>query len=176
MKQKIKLFLSLSVLFGCFMGVLLHDVIHGVIQGISFGLILTVILSIYQRINIKKLGLPKGEAKVDTSVELEIEGTKREIFEICEYSVKNIVNCKIKESNFQEGIIKVRAGMTWLTWGDVMLFKLEQVQDNKFRILVRSRPLIKTTIIDFGKNQDNINRIIKYIKAMNKDVKVIQDG
>jgi len=180
MKQKIYLFLSTSIPYGIAMGLFLSDdfasfLRNGVLGGIIFGLLMTVLLLFIQRKNIDKQGY-KGDPKVSVTAEIKIEGTKQEIFQMCQNSLGTIVKCTIEVSDIQNGVLKAKAGKTWLTWGDFITFKLEQLQENTYKLLITSRPIVKTTIIDYGKNQDNVNRIIGYFKEVKGDVEVIQDG
>lgn len=181
MKQKFILFFSTSIPYGIIMGLFYSDDVYsnlnnGVISGIIFGLLMTTILSVIQRIKLKKLGQKKGNVKIINTAEIVIEGSKQDILVICENSLSNIIKCKIEEINIREGILKAKAGMTWYTWGDLILFKLDHIHENKYKVLITSRPIVKTTVIDYGKNQDNINRIIKFFREIKRDVIVIQDG
>lgn len=181
MKQKTFLFLLTSIPYGILMGFFLGDepdsvLKYGVISGIIFGLLMTVILFIIQRKSLKKLGQRNGNVKVICTAVIEIKGTRHEIFEICKSSLSKIAKCKLEESDFQAGVLKAKAGMTWHTWGDLILFKLEEAQENCYKVLVTSRPIVRSTVIDYGKNMDNINRIIELFKDMKGDIKVIQDG
>lgn len=180
MKQKIILFLVTSIPYGLAMGIIFVNdknewLKKSLVSGIIFGLLMTVILSIIQWINQRRLGQKKGKLKVNNTVRFEIEDSKQEILELCEKSLVNIKKCIIEKSNLDEGTLTAKTGGTWLTWGEFILFQLEFIDDNKWMVNVSSRPIVKTTVIDYGKNRDNIQRIIEYIRDKKNNVKIIQD-
>lgn len=180
MKQKIILFIVTSIIYALTMRLFfMNDNISLLkmllVSAIIFGLLTTVILSIIQWINQRRLGLKKGKLKVNNTVRFEIEASKQEVFEICEKSLVNIKKCIIEENNLVGGTLTAKTGVNWQTWGDYIFFQLEFIDDNKWMVNVSSRPIVKTTVIDYGKNKDNIRRIIEFIRDINMNMKIIQD-
>ncbi|MBC8413218.1 MAG: hypothetical protein ISR96_08210 [Nitrospira sp.] len=61
------------------------------------------------------------------------------------------------------GEIIIKTGINWKTWGDTICFKLSSAGPNRTTVIVTSRPTIKTTIVDFGKNLENIIKITGFL-------------
>jgi hypothetical protein len=86
------------------------------------------------------------------------------VFDLCVESLRLIPKCKIEEENRFQGIINAHAGMTWKTWGDRISFRISKIDGSKTEVEVSSRPIVKTTLVDYGKNLENIERITTFLK------------
>ena len=53
--------------------------------------------------------------------------------------------------------------MTWRTWGDVISFEVHRANDDGTRIKVSSRPALGSTLVDFGKNLQNVEQIAAFL-------------
>lgn len=51
------------------------------------------------------------------------------------------------------------------SWGEKISISITPVQDGSFEYFITSKPLWKTTLVDFGKNFQNIRRIEKLIST-----------
>lgn len=170
MKQKIALFLSTSMPYGIIMGIilgksLLSGLISGLIAGLLFGFILTWILWLIQRHYLKKAGLDKKKIRTSYLVELRAEGSKDEVFNMCLGTISRIHKGSIEQCDRQRGIIAAKAGLNWRTWGDRIRFEIEEIRDNQCRIQTTSRPIVPTTLIDYGKNAENIKTIMDDLRT-----------
>lgn len=62
--------------------------------------------------------------------------------------------------------IKLKAGTTFWSWGETMKIISNPIpQDDKYEYHITSKPKLKTTIIDYGKNLENVEKIQKVISA-----------
>lgn len=47
--------------------------------------------------------------------------------------------------------IVATTGVNWLTWGEVISFQMESVDEQRWKIEIDSRPALPTTVIDYEK-------------------------
>ncbi|NNJ89450.1 MAG: hypothetical protein HKP53_08600 [Eudoraea sp.] len=55
--------------------------------------------------------------------------------------------------------LKIRTRVSFRSWGESMLIEISKSGHNRSIIQINSRPLLFTTILDYGKNRSNINKI-----------------
>lgn len=72
---------------------------------------------------------------------------------------------KMKMQEIENGII-LKTGMTWLSWGEEIRIILQTKGVSDFDYQISSRPKLKMTLVDFGKNLENVNRIENVMKNM----------
>jgi hypothetical protein len=72
----------------------------------------------------------------------------------------------IRKLNYKktENVILIHTGLNWKTWGEVI--KIECVSQNDIETVckITSKPKLITTILDYGKNLDNVIMIENIIK------------
>ncbi len=76
-----------------------------------------------------------------------------------------IKKCKIQKEDRYQGKIVARAGMTWRTWADVISFEVRKIGSDGIQVEVSSRPAVRTTLVDYGKNLENVEKIAGLLKA-----------
>tara|TARA_B110000967_G_scaffold192680_1_gene219530 strand:- start:3469 stop:3978 length:510 start_codon:yes stop_codon:yes gene_type:complete len=70
---------------------------------------------------------------------------------------------KMKMMEIENGIL-LKTGMTWKSWGEKIKIILQTKQGSNFDYQISSSPKLKTTLVDYGKNLENVNRIKNVIK------------
>tara|TARA_R110002074_G_scaffold166808_1_gene327665 strand:- start:90 stop:473 length:384 start_codon:yes stop_codon:yes gene_type:complete len=70
---------------------------------------------------------------------------------------------KMKMTEIENGIL-LKSGMTWKSWGEEIKIILKSENITDFEYQISSNPKLKTTLVDYGKNLENINRIESAIK------------
>jgi hypothetical protein len=70
---------------------------------------------------------------------------------------------KMKMNETETGIA-LKTGITWKSWGEEIKIILKSETDSDFEYQISSSPKLKTTIVDYGKNLQNLNRIENAIK------------
>jgi hypothetical protein len=65
---------------------------------------------------------------------------------------------KMKMKEIENGVL-FKTGMTMKSWGEEIKIILKSNKKNNFEYQISSRPKLNTTLIDFGKNLENINKI-----------------
>lgn len=70
---------------------------------------------------------------------------------------------KMKMTETENGIL-LETGMTWKSWREKSKINLKDYEGNDFEYQITSRPRLKITLVDYGKNIENSNRIENLIK------------
>lgn len=134
----------------------------GLITGIMFGGTMSLILSTIHIVSTKKISFPQDQS--DTSVKqtlsLDLNLSYDKAFKICLSSVDAIKRCEVTHQNYNDGIIESKAGITWKTWGDHIRFSIQKINLLKTHIEVTSKLSVSTTIVDYGKNRQNIETVV----------------
>jgi hypothetical protein len=68
-----------------------------------------------------------------------------------------------KSQNPHLGIIEARKRMNWESWGDVILFQINIIDQEWTNIQVSSRPVYPLQIVDYGSNFDNVEKICSFL-------------
>lgn len=86
-------------------------------------------------------------------------------FDLCIESVNKIKRSKVVKEDRLNGKIDARGGITWKTFGDKIEFNLKKIDEDYTEVEFSSRPLVAYTIVDYGKNFDNVQIIEGILKA-----------
>ena len=65
----------------------------------------------------------------------------------------------------EDEILKLNSGITLKSWGETIAIRISSVSEGMFKYQVLSKPKLSITIIDFGKNMENILMIQKLVKS-----------
>ena len=179
MNRYLKLFLATGIPFGIVMGVLyllqhgfLEGLIAGLFSGLFFGGFMSLILGTLHSWSVKRIlpEKPKPSMGVHHVRNLELQVSYDKVFDLCIESLNLIKRCKIRKENRPQGKIDARAGITWKTWGDVILFDVRKIDIDRTQIIVSSRPAVRTTLVDYGKNLENVERISSFLEEQSEAV------
>ena len=110
------------------------------------------------------------EIRIKEYQERIIETSYEKVYDQCLKFIIFIKNWKIKNIYKDEGKarIEVRTGISFRSWGEKLTIEIERVGLNKTKIRVTSKPLVPTTIIDYGKNNENVVSLISFLKTFEK--------
>ncbi|NKI25502.1 hypothetical protein HCG49_02875 [Arenibacter sp. 6A1] len=128
-----------------------------------FGITMSLILVSFHKHRLQKNGIQvitDENLGVTQRKSLTSELNKLELIE--KLKIDPIIG-KMKMTKIENGIL-LKTGMTWKSWGEEIkiIQKTDIVTDFEYQI--SSSPKLRTTLIDYGKNLENINRIEKAIK------------
>ena len=59
--------------------------------------------------------------------------------------------------------LKLTTGTTWRSWGEIILLNFRQDRNDGCVVEIRSKPWLGTTVVDYGKNKENVERIAELI-------------
>lgn len=173
MKRNMAIFLLSGIPFGLLMGIWYSHLYGnqtgikgGVLAGIFFGILTYIILGLLHNQAVKKISdrssgnnLRNHHIRV---IDLQLPYDKA--YDLCLKSLGLIKKCTVQNNNSSEGTIVATTGLNWKTWGDTITFDIKRINNNHSRVTVSSRPTAKTTIVDYGKNLENIKRISAYLR------------
>lgn len=117
----------------------------------------------------------------DTSGKQIIEYAPNDTFAALISALENSSHYSIKESNASARTISVKTGVSWKSWGENLLITVSPSSNGLSEISITSSS--KYGLIDWGKNQDNLNNILnllayelqQYRKIVSKNQAVSED-
>ena len=174
-KIYVLLFLGTSLPFGIIMGLIQWPALGpaqavkiGLWAGAAFGLIVTAIagpLHAWSKRKSNAGGSGDNVQESDSwragaSQSMEVRGAKEKLFQLALSSLAEFDKLEIKNQDPEQGIIEAETGQTWKSWGEQVRIRFEAVSPDQTRVEAASRSAVKTTLIDFGKNRENVQRIL----------------
>ena len=142
-----------------------HNIIlNGIIAGLLFGTLVSYLLislhtSLSRKVVTDSVNYDFG---IIQTRRIEIPLAYEDAYSLCLQSLKTINRCSIRSQSPDEGTIKARAGINWKTWGDNVLIELVKGEGSTI-VEISSRPSARSTLVDFGKNLDNVERIKRFL-------------
>ena len=142
----------------------LDVILNGILAGLVFGTLVSyMLISLHKSLSRKVVTDSfNHDFGIFQSHRIEIPLSYEDAYSICLQSLKTISRCSIKFQNPDIGIIKARAGINWKTWGDNVYLKLIKGKGSTI-VEISSRPSASSTLVDFGKNLDNVERIKRFL-------------
>ncbi len=174
MKLYIKLFFITGIPFGIIMGMVSiiserlsieAGIYLGVETGLFYGFFMSLILGTRHRSQIKKLGL-NVNAHV-SPIQTETLCIEEEYEIAFEKALRSLMRMKanIISSEKYKGEIVAKTPMSWSGFGEDMTVHLSKEDESLTRVSVTSRPVLKATMIDYGKGRKNIVTFFEYLKV-----------
>ena len=162
MKKIVLAFFASAILFGISRFLMGSDLTESMIIGLIFGTIMVVTLGIANFVSVKSRGGSASTSVVQES-EVDLNLTMEDAFEYCKVATSTIKGTKVTFEDFNRGVIRAKTPLNISTWGDVIEFELYKVSEETTMVRVKSKPVLATTIIDYGKNLENINKITRFL-------------
>jgi len=91
-------------------------------------------------------------------------------FSLCIEALGLIEKCKIEKEDLGPGKIVARTGATWKTWGDLISFEIRKAGKDEIVVELSSRPAVRMTMVDYGKNLENVETITAFLREHSKTV------
>lgn len=157
---------------------LIHMVYLGLIfwilivhAGIFFGVAMSLIMGTLHIMGIKSKHYPVSDEALDVRQKREIftDLPYDEIFNACISSIDAVKKGRIVSEDRTKGRIDAQTGWSWKSWGEKISFDIRKQAGDKSVISVTSRPKVGTTLVDYGKNLDNVEKISIYLKNHQKN-------
>ncbi len=175
LKLYIKAFLIMGLTFASFMAIADYignqsfSVLKFLLQAIFFGGTMSLTLVSIHKSNLNKKGITdpsKENLKTIQTTEFITKVSKDEF--ISRLSKDKIMSRMKLIINDED--LKLNSGITWISWGEIIAIKISSASEGMFKYEIQSKPKLPITIIDYGKNLENILMIKKLIK--NADLQV----
>ncbi|MBI5665644.1 MAG: hypothetical protein HZC49_11260 [Nitrospirae bacterium] len=173
MNRNLKIFLANGVPFGAFMGTLFSNrygistgIQGGLMSGLVFGFLMFIILGFLHSRAVRKIsGSSTGESMSTFQVRtIKLRLPFEKAFDLCIKSIGMIRRCRVLEQDRSHGKIIAKSSVNWKTWGDTISFDIVGTSDEVTDIKVSSRPTSWSTIVDYGKNLENVESIVSFLR------------
>jgi len=173
MNRNLKIFLANGLAFGIFMGILFSCLYGlntglpaGLMSGLVFGFIMYVILGFLHSRAVSRIS---GVSSPESMSSFQIRNIKLRVpfdkaFDLCVASIGLIRNCRVREQDRSRGSIVARSSVNWKTWGDTISFEIAGSGSEETDVRVSSRPTARSTIVDYGKNLENVEKIVAFLQ------------
>jgi len=95
---------------------------------------------------------------------IELQCPYDEAFNLCTLAV-NVVRGRprILRRDKSMGRIIAKTSVTIYSWGETITFNIRRISDNRTQVEISSKPAI-IQILDYGKNFENIEKIVAFLK------------
>ncbi|QAA82294.1 hypothetical protein EI546_11440 [Aequorivita sp. H23M31] len=126
-----------------------------------FGITMSLILVSFHRYRLKKNGIQKITAEnvgVNQRRSLKSKSSKSQLIK-----KPDPIIGKMKMTETENGIL-LKTGMTWKSWVEEIKIIQQANEEYDFDYQITSRPNLITTLVDYAKNLENVDKIEKVIK------------
>jgi len=131
-------------------------------MSLLIGAFMSMILVSFHWYNLKKEGVKITDDNVGVNQTRTIE-TKLDKNELIHKLKLDPTTGKMKMAEIENGVL-LKTGISIKSWGEEIKIILTSNKESIFKYQVSSRPRLKTTIVDYGKSIENINKIESVIK------------
>lgn len=130
-----------------------------ILAGIT-SLVLIICLGIYQFIYIKtnKISLNDFSIQATQEATFTVDKTIEDTIKTIENNIPDKINSYQFKYNKKLDFYKTKTGATVRSWGETIIVKLTKIDNLHTRLYVLSKPIYKTTLIDFVKSSMNIEK------------------
>ncbi len=169
MNLYLKLFLAFGISVGILVGVLNSfligspmGLIAGLIVALFAGGVSSIVVGYLHNRSVRRMpyGEPEGAMEVHHVRHVELRLPYDQAFDLCISSLNAVNKGRIRREDRPLGRIEAKGGMTWKSWGEVISFDLRRVDANRTRVEVSSKPVLRTTLVDLGKNLENVEKVV----------------
>lgn len=164
-----RLFLGTSIPFGVLMSMLfildyglIIGALGGLVSGLFFGASMTFLLGIFQVIMSSKMGSEGANLSVHHKRSLTVVGDMREVFREVRDGMEILGVSSFDIDDLDAGVLTGHTTINLLTWGEKITAILK-TSEGRCEVTLTSVPRLSTTLIDGGRNKDNLDRIEKRI-------------
>jgi len=145
--------------------------VTGLIGGAGVWIFSTVIGSIQKRaINNLPHANKQQANEVEQSRIVDYECTYDDIYSETINALRAIKRSKVKKANKKSMLILARTGVNWKTFGDKIRITFQEKDKNHISLAINSKPRVWMTAVDYGKNFDNVEKIIAYLGSRFKQI------
>lgn len=146
----------------------------GVLFGFGYGLFMATVFTVATKLIDKSKHSSATEKllgvhQVETGV---LNLSYDQSIVLCIAALENLDGCKVSFVDKDAGIVRGITKWSWESFGESILITLSENGENKSNITISSKPILKTTQVDYGKNMENIRKI----RCSLKDEFVFVDG
>lgn len=144
--------------------VIYFALVNFAIPSLGFGLIMALTLGPLQYFFVRKLTLGKPfDLSPIQHRTLTLPVSANVVWEQCFLALHKFP-VYVVETNLEKNVIRAKTSATWKTWGDDIIINFSTVDNTTTRIDITCRPSLRTTIVDYGKNYENAEKLLKLLQ------------
>jgi len=138
----------------------------GAAWGVPTTILTLVVVTTLDRRSRQRESLPAGKLWEPVSVrqKLVVDAPPAVAFARAADAISRSPKTSVKHADVDAGLIEARIGVSWRSWGERLTVRVQGQAEDQAEIDVLSEPLLRTTIVDYGKNQRNVDELLR---AMN---------
>jgi hypothetical protein len=91
---------------------------------------------------------------------LNVQGNCEQVLDAC-IAVSKKLKIRLTAIDAKDGMIEGRTRRNWRTWGETIIIRITQTDQNECAVHIKSRCRQLGVIVDWGKNAANINRFFE---------------
>lgn len=114
---------------------------------------------------LRQKGIEPNNLGVNQIEQLNIAVSSDEAYRQCHVALQNLRRAKIKIADPLDKRLSATIGMSWESFGEKIRIQVTDISPTKVSVEIHSQPLLWTTIIDYGKNQENVHFIASQLRA-----------
>ena len=175
MKRYWELFLRMGIPYGLGMG-LLYAIKHrsakagltaAIVMGSAFGILMSAFGESLQRRAVRRRvsQLTESALSVRQCRSLVVPLSYEAAFALGRSSLEVLGRCTIQQEDLSGGIIRVKTGMRWKSFGERITVTVRSLSGESTEIALHSQPILSTVMIDFGQNFDNIAKMADFLTS-----------
>lgn len=132
----------------------------GLGAALFFGLLMAASLTALSWWRMKRNGIDPHTARagVDVHERITVPLTPDQALALCRSAVKRVPGASGVQVDTVSATVEARVGMTWASFGERIECRVAPAE-GATEVSIRSRPALRTTIADYGKNRENVQRI-----------------
>ncbi len=136
----------------------------GVGAGVLFGALMSALLVTLHLVAVNDSRHPGG-IDVIQSKTIVLSAPISEAADLCCATLEQQVGARVVKTGGPPAVLIARTGLSWRTFGDEIRVVLAEEDLDQTRIEITSRPRSRTTLLDFGANQRNVDLVAIHLLA-----------
>jgi hypothetical protein len=145
----------------------------GTVAGLFFGILMSAVLGRWQSRAAdrqRRLTDPAAPDAVDVGVHrrstVRVEVPAAEILRRSSDAAGVLRRGRVTAVEEADRIVTLRVGMSWRSWGEHVVLRLHPQTPSVTDVAVTSRPVFPWTLVDYGVNSRNVERMIEWLRAL----------
>jgi uncharacterized protein (DUF1499 family) len=141
-----------------------ETVFIGLSAGLFFGLFLAAFVTAAHHWRLKKTGMNPAttDTRVDVQERITLPLPSDQALALCRPAVTQVPRASDVQVDAATAMVAARVGMSWASFGEHIECRVTPAEGAAV-VSIRSRPVLATTIADYGKNRENVERIRAYM-------------
>ena len=142
----------------------------GAVAGLFFGIVMSAVLGTWQWRAGRRVSDPAAPDAVDVGVHrrstVRVEVPAAEILRRSGDAAGVLRRGRVTAVEEADRIVTLRVGMSWRSWGEHVVLRLHQQSPSVTDVIVTSRPVFPWTLVDYGVNAGNVERVLEWLRAL----------